>query len=810
MPTSTIPVSADSIEESVGSSGSLIILSDPNSEAPYSPVHHAMADPESDPSEAEFENDPLEDDPFKATKPLSTQKRVHKLPARILANRRRSHYVSSSSSPSPHKRRRVSPYSSSSSSSKTYSSSSSGTLHSSSKTSSASDTPTLVATEVVVPPVRVEPTIEERLEEHDGVIRGMYEHLLKMHVMRFEELEEEQKALKDRTETAVTERTNLREKVRIESQLGFVTEELRQSRMAHFTDKESLRRMETFLCRSLVAREANSNNGNENRNEAENCNEVNGGVGGDSIKMASGLMDKKVRAYAARNVENKRKWENNPWDNRVGHTTRDFKAPVAATNQRALVANQKPSLVMNMGGRDTIRPMPWDEEKSTQIQTFVTGMFLLNNRYAYILFDTGADRSFVSTTFTYLIEISLTALDISNAVELVDGRVLGSFDMIIVLTIHGDRSDGGSNSRLNIIFCTKTQKYIQKGCHVFLAQITEKSEDKSEVKRLGDAPIMRDFPEVFPEDLPGLPPARQVEFQIDLVPGVSLIARSLYRLASSEMQELSSQLQELSDNVFIRPSSSPWGSPVLFVKKKDGSFRMCIDYRELNTLTMKNLYSLLRIDDLFELQGSSVNFKIDLRSGYHQLRVRDDDILKTAFRTRYGHYEFQVMPFKLTNPPTILPDVTEDLSKDSQKSLSLNCVVCRLALPEGSENFVVYCDDPQKGLGAVLMQKDKVITYASRQLKVHEKNYMTHDLELEAVVFALKIWRHYMYGTKCVMFTDHKSFQHILDQKELNMRQHPWLDLLSDYDCEIRYHPGKVNVVVDALSQKERIKPLRV
>ncbi|GJZ83534.1 putative reverse transcriptase domain-containing protein [Tanacetum coccineum] len=132
------------------------------------------------------------------------------------------------------------------------------------------------------------------------------------------------------------------------------------------------------------------------------------------------------------------------------------------------------------------------------------------------------------------------------------------------------------------------------------------------------------------------------------------------------------------------------------------------------------------------------------------------------------------------------------------------------ALPEGSENFVVYCDASHKGLGAVLMQREKVIAYASRQLKVHEKNYTTHDLELGAVVFALKMWRHYLYGTKCVVFTDHKSLQHILDQKELNMRQRRWLELLSDYDCEIRYHLGKANVVADALSRKERSKPLRV
>ncbi|GJR89163.1 putative reverse transcriptase domain-containing protein [Tanacetum coccineum] len=233
------------------------------------------------------------------------------------------------------------------------------------------------------------------------------------------------------------------------------------------------------------------------------------------------------------------------------------------------------------------------------------------------------------------------------------------------LIIHGDGSNQGNVTRLNIISCTKTQKYMEKGFPIFLAHVTAKEvEDKSEKKRLEDVPIVQDFPEVFPEDLPGLPPTRQVEFQIDLVPGAAPVARAPYRLAPSEMKELSEQLKELSDKGFIRPSSSPWGAPVLFVKKKDGSFRMCIDYRELNKLTVKNRYPLPRIDDLFDqLQGSSVYSKIDLRSGYHQLRVREEDISKTAFRTRYGHYEFQVMPFGLTNAPAVFMDLMNRVCK---------------------------------------------------------------------------------------------------------------------------------------------------
>ncbi|GKE61542.1 putative reverse transcriptase domain-containing protein, partial [Tanacetum coccineum] len=332
---------------------------------------------------------------------------------------------------------------------------------------------------------------------------------------------------------------------------------------------------------------------------------------------------------------------------------------------------------------------------------------------------------------------------------------------------------------------------------------------------------------------------------------------------------------------FIRPSHSPWGAPVLFVKKKDGSFRMCIDYRELNKLTVKNRYPLPRIDDLFDqLRGSRFFSKIDLRSRYHQLRVHEEDILKTAFRTRYGHIEFTVMPSGLTNAPAVFMDLMNQVcklyldkfvivfindiliyskSKEEheihlklvlellkKKSLFVKFYKCEFCLqevhflghvvnnngihvdpskieavknwkapkiPSGIWSFMglaVYCDASNQGLGCVLMQRGKVIAYASRQLKIHEKNYTTHDLELGAMVFALKIWRHYLYRTKSVIYTDHKSLQHIFDQKELNMRQRRWIELFSDYDCEIHYHPGKANVVADVLSRKERVKPKRV
>ncbi|GJR62638.1 reverse transcriptase [Tanacetum coccineum] len=445
--------------------------------------------------------------------------------------------------------------------------------------------------------------------------------------------------------------------------------------------------------------------------------------------------------------------------------------------------------------------------------------------------------------------------------------------------------------------------------------------------------VVREFADVFPDELPGLPPAREIEFGIELIPGAEPISKAPYRMAPVELKELKEQLQEMLENGFIRPSVSPWGAPVLFVKKKDGSMRLCIDYRELNRITIRNRYPLPRIDDLFDqLQGAKYFSKIDLRSGYHQLRVREQDISKTAFRTRYGHYEFLVMPFGLTNAPAVFMDLMNRIfheyldkfvivfiddilvySKSEeeheqhlrivleilrQKKLYAKFSKCEfwlqqvaflghivsadgiimdpskveaitkwprpttvtevrsflglagyyrrfvegfsrlalpltqlmrkgekfvwtderqesfeelkrrlvsapiLTLPSGSGGFQIYSDASKKGLGCVLMQHGKVIAYASRQLKPYEVNYPTHDLELAAVVFALKIWRHYLYGEACDIFTDHKSLKYIFTQRELNMRQRRWLELLKDYDTNIQYHPGKANVVADALSRK--------
>ncbi|GJY26928.1 putative reverse transcriptase domain-containing protein [Tanacetum coccineum] len=478
----------------------------------------------------------------------------------------------------------------------------------------------------------------------------------------------------------------------------------------------------------------------------------------DAIEFATKFMDKKIRTSAKHQADNKRKFDDTSRNNQnqqqqnkrqntsMAYATgssekkpyRGSKTLCSKCNYHHVGVLQMPILLTtkgalgqsnnrgNQGGNGNAPAKVYvvGNAGKNPDSNIVTGTFLLNKCYASILFDIGADRSFMCTAFSSQIDITPITLDHGYDVELADDRIirvntlirgctlnflnhpfninlmlveLGSFDVIIgmdwlvcaekivhipwgneTLIVHGDESDQGNETRLNIILCTKTQKYMLKGCNVLLAHVTTKeTEDKSKEKRLKDVPI------------------------IDLVPGTAPVARAPYRLALSEMKELSEQMKELSDKGFIRPSSSPWGAPVLNKKEHEEHLKVILE--------------LLKKEELY--------------------------------------------------------------AKFSK------------------------CD--------VLMQREKVISYASRQLKNHEKNYTTHDLELGAVVFALKIWRHYLYRTKCTVFIDHKSLQHIIDQKELNLRQRRWLELLSDYDCEIRYHPGKANAVADALSRKEWIKPLR-
>ncbi|KAA0043118.1 ty3-gypsy retrotransposon protein [Cucumis melo var. makuwa] len=585
--------------------------------------------------------------------------------------------------------------------------------------------------------------------------------------------------------------------------------------------------------------------------------------------------------------------------------------------------------------------------------TVVTGTLPVLGHYALVLFDSGSSHSFISSAFVlharleveplhHVLSVSTPSgecmlskekvkacqIEIADHVIEVTLLVLNMLDFDVILGMdwlaanHAsiDCSSNevvfnplsmasfkfkgeGSRSLPQVISAIRASKLLSQGTWSILASVVDTREvDVS----LSSEPVVRDYPDVFPEELSGLPPHREVEFAIELEPGTVPISKAPYRMAPAELKELKVQLQELLYKGFIRPSVSPWGAPVLFVKKKDGSMRLCIDYGELNKVTVKNKYPLPRINDMFDqLQGATVFSKIDLRSGYHQLRIKDGDVPKTAFHSRYGHYKFIVMSFGLTNAPTVFidlmnrvfrefldtfgivfiddiliyskteaeheehlrmvlqtlrdnklyakfskcefwlkqvsflghmvskagvsvdpakveavtswsrPSTVSELTRkgapfvwsrhvsDSFQNLKQKLVTAPvLTVPDGSGNFVIYSDASKKGLGCVLMQQGKVVAHAFLQLKSHEQNYPTHDLELAAVVFALKIWRHYLYGEKIQIFTDHKSLKYFFAQKELNMRQRRWLELVKDYDCEILYHPGKANVVADALSRK--------
>ncbi|KAA0051054.1 pol protein [Cucumis melo var. makuwa] len=531
-------------------------------------------------------------------------------------------------------------------------------------------------------------------------------------------------------------------------------------------------------------------------------------------------------------------------------------------------------------------------QKAERAGTVVTGTLPILGHYAFVLFDSGSAHSFISSVFVQHVGLEVEPLGSVLSVSTPSGEVLLSkeqikacrveianhmldvtllvldmqdFDVILGMdwlsANHANIDYFGKEVVFNppsgasfkfrgagmvcipkVISAMKASELLSQGTWGILASVVNIREPEVS---LSSEPVVREYPDVFPDELLGLPPPREVDFAIELEPGTAPISRAPYRMAPAELKELKVQLQELLDKGFIRPSVSPWGA------------QCCL------------------IDDLFDqLQGATVFSKIDLRSGYHQLRIRDGDIPKTALRSRYGHYEFVVMSFGLTNAPAVFMDlmnrVLETLQANKlyakfskcefwlRKVTFLGHVVssegvlvdptkieavtnwprpsivseirsllglagyyrspaCEssfqelkqklvtapvLTVPDGSGNFVIYSDASKKGLGCVLMQQGKVVAYACRQLKIHEQNYPTHDLELVAVVFALKIWRHYLYGEKIQIYTDHKSLKYFFTRKELSMRQRRWLELVKDYDCEILYHPGKANVVADALSRK--------
>ena len=601
-------------------------------------------------------------------------------------------------------------------------------------------------------------------------------------------------------------------------------------------------------------------------------------------------------------------------------------------------------------------------EDASEAPDVVIGEFVVNNSNAMVLFDSRATSSYVSSAFVSHESLSVTP----RGRPLISSSPLGEIHctwgckgvsiLIGGLEFKADLTileSQGIDVILGMDWLTRYRGVIT--CSPRSVKLRHPSGHEVEFVpiRSGPAhmlhalegvpvesvPVVREFMDVFPEELPGLPPDREVEFVIDLLPGTTPISNRHNCMSSIEQEELKKQLAELMEKGFVRPSTSPWGSPVLFVKKKDGLMRMCIDYRELNKVTIKNKYPLPRIDNLLDqLKGAKYFSKIDLRSGYHQMKIREQDIPKTAFVTRHGQFEFTVVAFGLTNAPayfmnmmnkifmeeldrfvvvfiddilvysktreehekhlrivleklrrnwlygkfskcdfwleevaflghvitaegvavdptkieavvnwrqpsnvseirsflglaeyyrrfienfsTIAKPLTNLLKNDTKFVWDKKCeksfqllkekltTTPVLTLPDIHKDFVVYCGASKNGLGCVLMQEGKVVAYASRQLKVHEQNYPTHDLELVAVVHALKIWRHYLIGNKCAVYTDHKSLKYFFTQSELNMRQRHWLELIKDYQLEIHYYPGKANVVADALSRKSYLNHL--
>ncbi|XP_021979251.1 uncharacterized protein LOC110875362, partial [Helianthus annuus] len=541
-------------------------------------------------------------------------------------------------------------------------------------------------------------------------------------------------------------------------------------------------------------------------------------------------------------------------------------------------------------------------EKARRNPDVITGTFLLNNFYGKILFDTGVDRSFISEHFRVLINQTPCKLDKLFIVELADGREeeivsvvkdctiqisktpisidllplkLGEFDVVIgmdwlsshqaqilcdkkqiqikdpkggTVTIDGERP----SKPISFISMIKVSKCIQKGHLAYLVYALEAKEEK----KLEEVAVVAEFPKVFPEDLPGLPPDRQIEFRIDLIPGATPIVKAPYRLAPTEMKELKNQLQELLDKGFIRPSTEedipktafrtryghyeflvmPFGltnAPAAFMDLMNQVCKPYLDQfvivfiddiliysksRETHEGHLRAILKLLKEEKLYakfskcefwtrEVQflGHVVNEKgIQVDPTKIEV-VKNWEAPRNPTEIRHflglaGYYRRFIQDFsKIEMPLTTLTQKNTPFVWGSQQEEAFNLLKTKLssapvlALPEGTEDFVVYCDASHYGLGCVLMQRGKVIAYASRQLKIHERNYTTHDLELGAVVFALKIWRHYLYGTKCVIYTDHQSLKYIFEQKMLNMRQRRWMELLNDYDCEIRYHPGKAN-----------------
>ncbi|KAL5543368.1 hypothetical protein UlMin_007152 [Ulmus minor] len=533
----------------------------------------------------------------------------------------------------------------------------------------------------------------------------------------------------------------------------------------------------------------------------------------------------------------------------------------------------------------------------------VTGQLSVAKMSAYVLFDSGATHSFISNSFADRLNWVRDRMNQSFHVALPSGEVLLSnywvrhipivfsgrelhadlvlikmydYDVILGMDFLGKYNALIECRRRRVIFHPYEEQkfeFVASGCMGYLATIVDKSvEAKGNVE---DVPIVRDFVDVFPEELPGLPPDREIQFEIELLPGTAPISKAPYRMAPAELKELQAQLQDLLDKRFIRPSHSPWGAPEEDVPKsafrtRYGHYEFLVmpfgltnapaAFMDLMNRVFKEFldkFVIVFIDDILIYSKTKEEHEEHLRI---TLRTLDEHKLYAKFskcefwldKVHFlghvvskdgvsvdpakieavskwpaptnvteirsflglaGYYRRFVEGFSsLAAPLTALTkkgkkyEWTEKCEESFQELKRRLTSAPILTIPNGEEGFVIYSDASKIGLGAVLMQNGKVIAYASRQLKDHERNYPTHDLELAAVVFALKIWRHYLYGVHCQIFTDHKSLKYFFTQKELNMRQRRWLELVKDYDCEILYHPGKANKVADALTMGTKLK----
>nr|GEU58608.1 hypothetical protein [Tanacetum cinerariifolium] len=496
--------------------------------------------------------------------------------------------------------------------------------------------------------------------------------------------------------------------------------------------------------------------------------------------------------------------------NRLGHFAKDCRVMsrnVNPINARNLVART----CFECGSTNHIRAFMMGADEARQDSNIMTGTITLNDHYAITLFDYGADYSFVYTTFLPLLDIKPNDLGFGYEIEIASEQLV-EIDKVTrgcKLEIEGHVFDinlipfGSESFDVIIGMYWSSDHKTEIICYEKVVRIP-----------LLDGKVLRVLGERPKEKMRQLMSAKakekeQEEIVIELILRATPVVKSPYRLAPSELEELSGQLKELQEKGFIRPSSLPWGAPVLFVKKKDGSFRICINYRELNKLNIKNRYPDSRIDYLFDqLQRSQYLSKIDLRSGYHQLRVHEDDIPKTVFKTRYGHFEFIVMPFGLTNAPTEEHEMHIGLVLELLKKEKLYAKFskCEFWLREVQFlGHVINGDgvhvDPSK-IEAVKnweaprtpSEKSKTFYWGEEQ----ENAFQTlKDKLCNAPVRAL------LNGLKdFVVYCDASGLGLGCVLMQRNKRR--WIKLFSDYDCEIRYHPGKANVVADALSRKDR------